>query len=127
MVNRPVGPPSGPPVPTDGDRFLGSVSGLGVCPTARTERTKITSAQRSTLVASLIAFLLRYKVVHPNPEGAVRQLVRIRMPARSISPLPVGFGRSNYQRQLNVNNTVVAPAPVNLVERRNLRGVPNTY
>jgi len=49
------------------------------------------------------------------------------MPARSISPLPVGFGRSNYQRQLNVNNTVVAPAPVNLVERRNLRGVPNTY
>src|SRR2546421_2106799 len=112
MVNRPVGPPSGPPVPTDGDRFLGSVSGLGVCPTTRTERTKITSAQRSTLVASFIAFLLRYEVMRPNPEGAVRPLIGIRMPARSISPLPVGFGRSNYSVNFNVNNTV-APAPVN--------------
>jgi len=29
----------------------------------------------------------------------------IRMPARSISPpvIPFGYGRSNYQRQLNVN------------------------
>src|SRR6266498_752150 len=111
MVNRPVGPPSGPPVPTDGDKFLGSVSGLGVCPTARTERTKITSAQRSTLVASLIAFLLRYEVMRPNPEGAVRQLLEIRMPTRSISPLPIGFKRSNHQRQLNVNKAAVTPAP----------------
>src|SRR5256885_11306209 len=96
MVNRPVGPPSGPPVPTDRDKFLGSVSGLGVCPTARTERTKITSAQRSTLVASLIAFLLRYEVMRPNPEVAVRQLVEIeclleasrRFPSDSTLELP---------------------------------------
>src|ERR1041385_1638401 len=60
MVNNPVGPPGVPPVPTVGAWFLGSVSGLSVCPAETIEITKITSALTSTLVASLIAFLLSW-------------------------------------------------------------------
>jgi hypothetical protein len=50
----------GPPVPTDGDGFLGSLSSRGACAMPTTDKTKIASAQKSTLFASLIAFLLRY-------------------------------------------------------------------
>src|SRR5919206_493378 len=59
MVNRPVGPPSGPPVPTEGDWLRGSLPGLSVCPVTAEIRTKLASAAKSALLASLIAFLLR--------------------------------------------------------------------
>src|SRR5437588_4111911 len=59
MVNKPVGPPSGPPVPTDGDWLRGSLPGLSVCPVTAANRNKLVSAAKSALLASLIAFLLR--------------------------------------------------------------------
>src|SRR5438093_6894456 len=104
MVNKPVGPPSGPPVPTDGDRFLGSFSPLGVCAFATADKIKITSAQKSTLFASLIAFLLRLvskdSTRPASEDNRAADLVLIRMPTPSISPpLSFGYGRSNYQRQ----------------------------
>src|SRR5438876_10208661 len=105
MVNKPVGPPSGPPVPTDGDRFLGSFSPRGVCAFATADKIKIASAQKSTLFASLIAFLLRLvskdSTRPASEDNRAADVVLIRMPARSISPpsLSFGYGRSNYQRQ----------------------------
>src|SRR6185436_1545547 len=63
MVNRPVGPPGGPPVPTVGAWFRGSFAFLKVCADTAAHSTNMTSAVNSALVASLIAFLLpKYKV-----------------------------------------------------------------
>src|ERR671920_1404141 len=59
MVKSPVGPPGVPPVPTVGAWLRGSLPGRKVCAVAADSRTKVASAAKSALLASLIAFLLR--------------------------------------------------------------------
>src|SRR5712692_1657404 len=102
MVNNPVGPPSGPPVPTDGELFLGSFSDF--CAYATADIMKMASATSSTLFASLIAFLLRYGIKgscdRASEDKAAVEFDVIGLLARSITPLvTLGHGRSNYQRQ----------------------------
>src|SRR6266851_6224860 len=91
MVNSPVGPPTGPPVPTDGDRFLGSLSDLGVCADATADKMKMASAPSSSLFASLIAFLLRYEMKgsgnRASEDKAAAEFEVIELIARSITPL----------------------------------------
>src|SRR5947209_572817 len=59
MVNRPVGPPGEPPVPTVGAMLRGSPSDRSVCAAAAAHSVNSMSASQSALLASLIAFLLR--------------------------------------------------------------------
>src|SRR5437588_12465650 len=110
MVNRPVGPPSGPPVPTEGDWLRGSLPGLSVCPVTAANRNKLASAAKSALLASLIAFLLRNefkfcgrgdRAPRSRLGGSPPCAVATDLP-RGRSPLPgdlssPGRGRSNYQ------------------------------
>src|ERR1043165_4259966 len=92
MVNRPVGPPSGPPVPTEGDWLRGSLPGLSVCPATAVIRIKLVSAAKSALLASLIAFLLRNEFKRcGRGDRAPRKSLRRQSPSGAVTTdLPRG-------------------------------------
>src|ERR671932_1052466 len=122
MVNRPVGPPSGPPVPTEGDWLRGSLPGLSVCPVTADIRIKLASAAKSALLASLIAFLLRneFKCLRKGrpcslkSPAAALPLARSQQTCRGGAwPLPGDLesrrGRSDYKPTTFELKTAAAP------------------
>src|ERR1044072_1047494 len=131
MVNKPVGPPSGPPVPTEGDWLRGSLPGLSVCPATAVIRIKLVSAAKSALLASLIAFLLRNEFKRCGrgdraPWKSLRRqspLARSQQPCRGGAwPLP-GDACESWARtlQLQAHNLGVKETAAALEPRKSCR------